>query len=66
MSIEPAASESGPVLSDRYERPALSVREVEVLRHWLQGESKQAVADDLHIALGTVNTHLTRVREKYA
>jgi DNA-binding CsgD family transcriptional regulator len=57
MSIAPPES---------YDRPALSTREIEVLRHWLRGESKQAVANDLRIALGTVNTHLTRIREKYA
>ena len=49
-----------------YQKPALSAREIEVLRHWLRGDSKLAVAADLHIALGTVNTHLTRIREKYA
>lgn len=47
-------------------KPALSAREIEVLRLWLRSDSKSAVANDLHIALGTVNTHLTRIREKYA
>ncbi|GCE40214.1 helix-turn-helix transcriptional regulator [Rhodococcus sp. USK10] len=55
-----------PPVARVYQKPALSAREIEVLRHWLRGDSKLAVAADLHIALGTVNTHLTRIREKYA
>ncbi|MFT3899982.1 MAG: helix-turn-helix transcriptional regulator [Gordonia sp. (in: high G+C Gram-positive bacteria)] len=47
-------------------RPALTTREVEVLRTWLLLDSKPAVAQDLGISLGTVNTHLTRIRAKYA
>ena len=67
MSIAPPESgESPTVAGTAFERPALSAREIEVLRHWLRGESKQAVAHELRIALGTVNTHLTRIREKYS
>lgn len=47
-------------------RPALTGREVEVLRTWLMLDSKPAVAQHLYISLGTVNTHLTRIRAKYA
>lgn len=47
-------------------RPALTAREVEVLRTWLLLDSKPAVAGNLGISLGTVNTHLTRIRAKYA
>ncbi|MFW0789502.1 LuxR C-terminal-related transcriptional regulator [Gordonia sp. CPCC 205333] len=47
-------------------RPALSPREIEVLRSWLVLDSKLAVAESLFIAMGTVNTHLTRIRAKYA
>ncbi|GAB11094.1 putative LuxR family transcriptional regulator [Gordonia araii NBRC 100433] len=47
-------------------RPSLTAREVEVLRTWLLLDSKPAVAADLGISLGTVNTHLTRIRAKYA
>ncbi|GAC68842.1 response regulator transcription factor [Gordonia soli] len=46
-------------------KPALTAREVEVLRTWLMLDSKPAVAEDLYISLGTVNTHLTRIRAKY-
>ncbi|HLS75761.1 MAG TPA: LuxR C-terminal-related transcriptional regulator [Nocardia sp.] len=45
--------------------PALSAREVEVLLAWIARDSKAEVCRDLHIALGTMNTHLTRIREKY-
>ncbi len=47
-------------------RPALTTREVEVLRTWLLLDSKPAVGAELRISLGTVNTHLTRIRAKYA
>lgn len=56
----------GAIADRGLDKPALSAREIEVLRHWLRSDSKLAVANDLHIALGTVNTHLTRIREKYA
>ena len=48
------------------DRPSLTTREVEVLRTWLMVDSKPAVAEELFISLGTVNTHLTRIRAKYS
>lgn len=47
-------------------RPHLTVREVEVLLSWFRCDSKTAVAGHLFLSLGTVNTHLTRIRQKYA
>ncbi|WP_422723057.1 LuxR C-terminal-related transcriptional regulator [Gordonia malaquae] len=47
-------------------RPMLTDREVEVLRTWLMTDSKIACARELEISLGTVNTHMTRIRAKYA
>ena len=52
-------------MSDLPRTPALSAREVEVLLAWIARDSKAEVCRDLHIALGTMNTHLTRIREKY-
>ncbi|WP_084727197.1 LuxR C-terminal-related transcriptional regulator [Rhodococcoides yunnanense] len=49
-----------------YARAGLSEREVTVLKAWLDCDSKLDVAAHLHIALGTVNTHLSRIRDKYA
>lgn len=49
-----------------YAGPGLSDREVTVLKAWLGCDSKLGVGTELHIALGTVNTHLTRIRDKYA
>ncbi|MBY6540114.1 helix-turn-helix transcriptional regulator [Rhodococcus sp. BP-349] len=46
-------------------RPALSVREVEVLRAWIISDSKGTVARSLFISPATVNTHIARIREKY-
>ncbi|SEH53421.1 regulatory protein, luxR family [Mycolicibacterium rutilum] len=47
-------------------RPALSEREVEVLLNWLRTGSKASVGRALYISSSTVNTHLQRIREKYA
>ncbi len=44
----------------------LSEREKQVLLAWLQTDSKNDVAEVLHIAPATVRTHLQRVRTKYA
>lgn len=49
-----------------YASPGLTEREVTVLRAWLDCDSKVDVGARLHIALGTVNTHLTRIRDKYS
>jgi DNA-binding CsgD family transcriptional regulator len=46
-------------------RPNLSDREIEVLREWLMSDSKSSVAQRLFISTGTVNTHLSRIRDKY-
>lgn len=46
--------------------PGLTAREIAVLGAWLRCDSKQEVCAVLHIALGTVNTHLTRIRAKYS
>lgn len=47
-------------------KPQLTPREIEVLRTWLMVDTKPATAAALYISLGTVNTHLTRIRAKYA
>ncbi|MFX0578328.1 LuxR C-terminal-related transcriptional regulator [Nocardia nepalensis] len=48
------------------QRPALSSREIEVLLAWIGSDSKVEVGRRLYISLGTVNTHLARIRDKYA
>lgn len=45
--------------------PALSPREFEVLRVWLLTGSKDDAARSLFIAPTTLNTHLSRIRDKY-
>lgn len=52
--------------ADSLPRPGLSHREQQVLRTWLLTDSKAEVADSLSISMGTVNTHLARIRTKYA
>src|SRR5699024_5267429 len=49
----------------RYARPHLSRREVEVLRCWLLSDSKSEVSAKLHVAPGTIKSHLHRIRGKY-
>jgi DNA-binding NarL/FixJ family response regulator len=62
-----APSLSGAFAADRTPgRPRLSPREVEVLRAWFASSSKELVAAKLHITVKTVDTHIARVRVKYA
>ncbi|PXW31311.1 UNVERIFIED_CONTAM: regulatory LuxR family protein [Williamsia faeni] len=51
--------------ADRATRPTLTDREIEVLRTWLICDTKQAAARTLFITAATVNTHITRIRDKY-
>ncbi|KQU58114.1 LuxR family transcriptional regulator [Rhodococcus sp. Leaf278] len=46
--------------------PRLSAREIEVLTAWLISDSKAEASRSLYLAMGTVNTHLTRIRAKYS
>ena len=55
-----------PVAARPLRRPVLSPREIEVLLAWLRCDSKNAVAAELYLSMGTINTHLARVRSKYA
>ena len=52
--------------SNPRQRPQLSGREIEVLRAWVLTDSKQAAGSRLFITSSTVNTHITRIRNKYA
>jgi DNA-binding NarL/FixJ family response regulator len=62
-----APSLSGALLSDDSpDRPRLSQRETEVLRAWFVSSSKDLVAAKLNITVKTVDTHIARVRIKYA
>ncbi|MFZ2527740.1 MAG: LuxR C-terminal-related transcriptional regulator [Rhodococcus sp. (in: high G+C Gram-positive bacteria)] len=47
-------------------RPLLSAREVEVLLTWLAADSKSQAARELFVSPSTLNTHITRIRLKYA
>jgi DNA-binding NarL/FixJ family response regulator len=62
-----APSLSGALAADDApDRPRLSPRETEVLRAWFASSSKELVAAKLHITVKTVDTHIARVRVKYA
>lgn len=49
-----------------YRTPPLSAREVEVMIAWFASDSKTEAARSVHISVGTINTHLTRIRHKYS
>lgn len=51
---------------NRWIRPDLSAREIEVLLAWLATESKEGAAERLFISASTVSTHISRIRAKYA
>lgn len=58
---------SGAMATDRRpDRPALSEREREVLLAWFESDSKNLVAQRLHLSTSTVDTYINRVRAKYA
>ena len=60
-------SMAGAMADDSHpRRPRLSPREQEVLLHWFRTESKELVGAALFITPATVNTHLARIRTKYA
>ncbi|EKT82172.1 LuxR family transcriptional regulator [Rhodococcus opacus M213] len=63
MSVPDSPPDS---LGEPPRRPALTPRELEILRLWLRSETKIVAATDLGISLGTINTHLIRIRAKYA
>lgn len=44
----------------------LSPREAEALRAWMECENKTEAAKKLFISVGTLNTYLYRIRQKYA
>jgi DNA-binding CsgD family transcriptional regulator len=46
--------------------PRLTAREIEVLRCWVKHDTKSSAADELFITTATVNTHVNRIRVKYA
>jgi len=63
---EAATTAEHPRSRQALPKPQLTPREIEVLRTWLMVDTKPATAAALYISLGTVNTHLTRIRAKYA
>lgn len=67
IALPPSADASlaQPRPRKRPSNPALSDREVEVMLAWILSDSKSDVCHKLFIAPGTINTHLSRIREKY-
>ncbi|NIL78839.1 MULTISPECIES: LuxR C-terminal-related transcriptional regulator [Nocardiaceae] len=63
----PPSDDDSPLDRDGhlYRKPPLSAREVEVMIAWFASDSKPEAAKSVHISVGTINTHLTRIRQKY-
>lgn len=49
-----------------WQMPRLSPREREVLVRWLACDSKAELGTQLYLSVSTINTHLARIRDKYA
>lgn len=49
---------------DEEDKPALTAREVDILRLAAEGYPAQRIANELHISLATVKTHLQHIYEK--
>lgn len=62
----PPALSGAMASDDRPDRPVLSERERDVLLAWFESDSKQLVAQRLHLSVKTVETYIGRVRIKYA
>lgn len=48
-----------------YADAGLTDREIEVLVAWIRADTKAQVAKKLYITAATVNTHMSRARDKY-
>lgn len=55
-----------PLSTSGIHSPRLTAREIEVLRSWVKHDSKSNAATELFITTATVNTHVNRIRVKYA
>ncbi|WP_068161198.1 LuxR C-terminal-related transcriptional regulator [Rhodococcus phenolicus] len=62
IAFEPVSPAGATLVS----RPLLSTREVQVLLTWLAADSKAQAARELFVSQSTLNTHIARIRLKYA
>ena len=58
-----SATLAGYLLDDAG-KSALTPREIDILRGVARGDTDQDIADDLHISVYTVHSHLDRIRDK--
>ncbi|KQU59140.1 LuxR family transcriptional regulator [Rhodococcus sp. Leaf278] len=63
---QPALVTHSTRLAPLRRKPALSAREIEVMLAWFASDSKTVAARTVYISVGTINTHITRIRQKYA
>jgi DNA-binding NarL/FixJ family response regulator len=57
-------NQAGDILASQ--RPDFSPREIEVMRLWFNGLSKERVAQQLEISVSSVKQYIERARKKYA
>ena len=43
---------------------SLTLREREVLKLWAEGKKRKTISDELYIAIGTVDAHITKIKRK--
>ena len=51
-------------IRERETRESLIPREVEILRHIVRGQANKQIADSLHLSVGTINLHVSKILEK--
>ncbi len=51
-------------IEERRKREPLIPREVEILRHIVRGEANKQIAASMHLSLGTINLHVSKILEK--
>jgi predicted ATPase/DNA-binding CsgD family transcriptional regulator len=60
----PPSPQATPTLAAGGARPELSHRELELVALVARGRTDAQIADDLHISISTVRSHLDRIRDK--
>ncbi|MDZ7910714.1 MAG: LuxR C-terminal-related transcriptional regulator [Rhodococcus sp. (in: high G+C Gram-positive bacteria)] len=66
IPVQPAPANPPAPQNPHHRKPALSAREIEVMIAWFAADSKTVAARSVYISEGTINTHITRIRQKYA
>lgn len=66
LTYTPPSLSGALVADDDKDRPVLAPMEIDALRAWFSSSSKTMAAESLGISPKTLDTYITRVRNKYA